>query len=366
MLRKDVKLGFAIGGVMLAVVVVYVLVVPNNERKSPVVVDESQANSSPSSVAPSPAKSDAVASDQKAGETKATDSGDVKPDNVGESKSSVAISGEPTTAPTVAAKGDVWDLALRDGVLPPSMSSTPTGNSGNSTSGNSTSGNATSAGNASGPSDQKPSEKPTDKQSSMQTSMLGNQPDAAIADAGAGDAINDTKPADAKPADDKLADVKAPEAKLAGDTETKSSSGHDTSHVVKAGETLSSIAAASYGDSKSWKLIAAANPTVNPNRLAAGTKLIIPAGNPTSGATSGVTASRGAVVASKIDPKSEYQVQSNDSLYRISMRLYGTGEHATKLYEDNKEIIGANPARLKLGMILKLTDPPSMTTARAS
>ena len=347
MLRKDVKLGFAIGGVMLAVVVVYVLVVPNNDRKTPLVVEEGQANGTSVNTG-TPAKDVSVATDQKPGDTKpiditAADTGEVKPDNVGDTKSSVAISGsnQPTTAPSVATKGDVWDLALRDGVIPPSMSSTPTGNT--------PSGNTSAGNDAAGPSDQKSSDVPADKsaerQSSVQTSMLGNQPDAAIADAGAGDATNDVN---AKPSD----------AKLAGDIELRGGSAHDSTHIVKAGETLSSIAAAAYGDSKSWKLIAAANPTVNPNRLSAGTKLTVPA-------ASGIVP-HGSTVGSRIDSKSQYQVQASDSLYRISMRLYGTGDHATKLYEDNKDVIGANPARLKLGMILKLSDPPSVATARAS
>jgi len=49
-----------------------------------------------------------------------------------------------------------------------------------------------------------------------------------------------------------------------------------TSHVVASGETMSSIAKAIYGNSKFWKAIAKANPSVDPDAMKAGQKLNIP------------------------------------------------------------------------------------------
>ena len=60
-----------------------------------------------------------------------------------------------------------------------------------------------------------------------------------------------------------------------GNTATASASGG--THTVAKGETLSSIARKYYGDSKLWKSIANANPKINPNSLAVGDKLTIPA-----------------------------------------------------------------------------------------
>lgn len=60
-----------------------------------------------------------------------------------------------------------------------------------------------------------------------------------------------------------------------GNTATASASGG--THTVAKGETLSSIAKKYYGDSKLWKSIASANPKINPNSLAVGDKLTIPA-----------------------------------------------------------------------------------------
>jgi 5'-nucleotidase len=47
-------------------------------------------------------------------------------------------------------------------------------------------------------------------------------------------------------------------------------------HVVKHGETLYSIAKASYGDGKQWQKIASANPGVSPSSLKVGQTLVIP------------------------------------------------------------------------------------------
>jgi 5'-nucleotidase / UDP-sugar diphosphatase len=47
-------------------------------------------------------------------------------------------------------------------------------------------------------------------------------------------------------------------------------------HVVKHGETLYSIAKASYGDGKQWTRIASANPGVSPTSLKVGQTIVVP------------------------------------------------------------------------------------------
>jgi nucleoid-associated protein YgaU len=123
---------------------------------------------------------------------------------------------------------------------------------------------------------------------------------------------------------------------------------------------LTSIAAAAYGDSKKWKKIAEANPSVNPNRMAPGTKLVIPVLASYTQASSNSVSS--AAAAASLDPQTQYQVEPNDSLYRISMKLYGKATHVDQLYQDNKDTIGSDPRRLKLNTVLKLTDPPTTST----
>ncbi len=48
----------------------------------------------------------------------------------------------------------------------------------------------------------------------------------------------------------------------------------------------------------------------------------------------------------------------SDSLFRISMRLYGSPRMTDAFYEMNRAAIGANPDRLRLGMILRLPAVP--------
>lgn len=47
-------------------------------------------------------------------------------------------------------------------------------------------------------------------------------------------------------------------------------------HTVRRGETLFSIAKATYGDGKAWKRIIAANPGVTPSKLRVGQVLVMP------------------------------------------------------------------------------------------
>jgi nucleoid-associated protein YgaU len=141
-------------------------------------------------------------------------------------------------------------------------------------------------------------------------------------------------------------------------------------HIVKAGETLSSIALAAYGSSAYYPHILRANPNINPNNLKLGTPLKMPHINevkaegtgehaPAAGHSSGESAANDV----KIDPSKQYKVQAGDSLYKISMKIYGKSSYVDKLYEKNKALIGADNKRLKLGMILDLPEKGSTASA---
>lgn len=141
-------------------------------------------------------------------------------------------------------------------------------------------------------------------------------------------------------------------------------------HIVKAGETLSSIALAAYGSSTYYPHILRANPNVNPNNLKLGTPLKMPHINDVkadSGAERGSEHSAGQTSAEpevKIDPSKQYRVQAGDSLYKIALKVYGKTSYVDKIYEKNKALIGADNKRLKLGMILEL--PEKGATAAAA
>ncbi|MGB7159272.1 MAG: LysM domain-containing protein, partial [Tepidisphaeraceae bacterium] len=129
-------------------------------------------------------------------------------------------------------------------------------------------------------------------------------------------------------------------------------------HVVKAGETFSSIAAAAYGSPNFYPHIQRANPSLDSTRLKPGMTITLPLADEVKPAASPAVA----VAEQKIDPRTQYKVQPSDSLYRISEKLYGKADRVEKLYEANKAAIGDDMARLKAGMILKLPEPPTQST----
>lgn len=143
-------------------------------------------------------------------------------------------------------------------------------------------------------------------------------------------------------------------------------------HIVKAGETLSSIALAAYGSSTYYPHILRANPNVNPNNLKLGTPLKMPRSDEVkaeasaehgSGHSSGQTSAEPEV---KIDPSKQYRVQGGDSLYKIALKVYGKSSYLDKIYEKNKALIGADNKHLKPGMILELPEKGATAAAAPS
>jgi nucleoid-associated protein YgaU len=126
---------------------------------------------------------------------------------------------------------------------------------------------------------------------------------------------------------------------------------------VKAGQTLTSIAAEVYGDGQQWGQIAKANPGINPARLRVGTKLQLPDPATVRPRPSVVVPASEVVVE---DPTvvatagSSYRVKSGDSLYKIARQKLGSGRLADEVYELNRDAIGPNPTKLRLGMVLRL------------
>jgi nucleoid-associated protein YgaU len=135
-------------------------------------------------------------------------------------------------------------------------------------------------------------------------------------------------------------------------------------HVIRPGETLTAISQMAYGNPNLYPAILRANPNLDPKRMRPGTTIILPALSEIRPDAQPAGATIGGSDSAALDSKSEYRTQSNDSLYRISMKLYGTPAMVDKLYELNKSTIGSDPAKLKLGMVLKLPEPPTQSAAR--
>jgi len=160
---------------------------------------------------------------------------------------------------------------------------------------------------------------------------------------------------------------------------TSSAPGHTArgnTHIVQKDETFSTIAKAVYGKQKYAAEIVKANPTLDPRRLKPGTTIILPdvasveasSSKPTAAAAKSGTAAGGERSAAKssepaVNPSTEYRVQPGDSLYKISVKLYGNGSHAEELYDNNSKLIGDDPAKLKVNTVLKLHDAPRVKQA---
>ena len=136
-------------------------------------------------------------------------------------------------------------------------------------------------------------------------------------------------------------------------------------HKIAAGETFYTIAASVYGDSKYYTRLEDANPTVNPNRVRVGTVINVPAlGEPMPLKSASPRLSSGAADSTTpIDSSKSYRVRPSDTLMSIARRLYGDGRAWQKIYDANRDVIGANPARLTVGTVLRLPSPPTVAPA---
>jgi nucleoid-associated protein YgaU len=136
-------------------------------------------------------------------------------------------------------------------------------------------------------------------------------------------------------------------------------------HVVQPHETFSTIALMLYGDARYFKELQKANPNVDERRLRPGMVIKVPDAATIKAGTSGVSsASPGAAPAKAaepaVDPSREYRVAPGDSLEKISTKLYGKPTKKDALYDANREKIGADPHKIKVGMVLKLPEPPTV------
>jgi len=146
-------------------------------------------------------------------------------------------------------------------------------------------------------------------------------------------------------------------------TITQAADGTKT-YIVAKDDSFWKIAARSdvYGNGIHYKLIAAANPGANSNSLQPGDKLIIPPLKTTSpGGDVGTGTSR-AVAPAPVTATGEkiYVVKSGDSgMWGISKDQYGDGKYFPAIAGRNP---GVNPSRLKIGQKLIL---PSLEQAKA-
>ena len=127
-------------------------------------------------------------------------------------------------------------------------------------------------------------------------------------------------------------------------------------HVVAAGETLSDIAQKFYSDPNLYPLIEKANPRLDARRLRVGQKLLIP-DRDTPQASGAAPQAQG---PAQTPPDAtgaaagDYEVQPGDTLARIAARRFGRETLWEEIYKLNQDLIGPDPAKLKVGMKLKM------------
>lgn len=137
------------------------------------------------------------------------------------------------------------------------------------------------------------------------------------------------------------------------------------SHKVQSGDTLSSLAERYYGNSVFSSYLFECNSHLkSPDQLSIGTIIWIPPAPTSDGVGPKLSASghrqASPVRASRATPKAStgraraYHVQPGDSLYAIAQRVLSNGNRWKELYELNKNVIGSDPSKLKVGQRLRL------------
>lgn len=125
-------------------------------------------------------------------------------------------------------------------------------------------------------------------------------------------------------------------------------------HVVRSGETLTSISKLYYGTGNKWSRIHEANRSLIPNkdRLKVGMKLTIPgvAGESVPEAT---VSNRNAAASGT----QRHTVRRGESLRSIAKRYYGTEGGWKRIHKANRARIGDDPRKLKIGVVLVV--PPA-------
>jgi nucleoid-associated protein YgaU len=371
-MRKDLKIGMAIGAVLLAVVVVYLAIKPDGTEVAGAGEGTSAAESM-AAVDPEamPAESgvpqdgSSAAEPQPAGPVVA-EAAPNRPDPFAPASDSPASEDAEEPAPADG-EGTNWAKLLdTGGDLAPLRTTTPLApERGGGSIVTPVAGAREVSVTATGePAAVIPAE-------TGGATAAPSAPAAATGTAGASALPVEREPA--TPAPTTPAAPEAPSSSVAARIPGEAEAAGGRTHVMKKDETYSSIAKMLYGHSRHYLDIEKANPGLDPKRIRPGTVINLPdpatikAPAVASATVAGTvnapanTPAAGAATAEvrAIDPKTEYEVKPNDSLHKIATSVYGTSTMWEKIYELNQQTIGPDAAKLKLGMVLKLPPNPA-------
>jgi len=331
-MRKDVRMGFSVGAVLLAVIIVAVLVIHRGKNNKTLAIDTKGTANAPAEQ--SPIDVDKPSPGAEAGDRNSEPAGPVaRPDTPKESTE--------VDPPETSHRGNQWDalFATADDPVKAELTSQRNrrGNGGGASSGVDSAPRGNNA------------------------ALTNTRPQPKSNDA-AGGGVSTARDAVSTPRD--------------GVSPRPASSDVPRTHKVVSGETFTSIARLAYGDGRFYLAIEKANPNVNPEKLKPGTPIQLPPAalvkapkpaktenvrEPKPDRTDKPAAAAKAAISG--DGKS-YTVQPNDNLYKIAKKIYGKGEREDDLFEANRSVIGEDRSRLKPGMVLKLPDPAAAGQSR--
>ncbi len=121
-------------------------------------------------------------------------------------------------------------------------------------------------------------------------------------------------------------------------------------YIVGPGDTLYDIAKKYYGKGELWTVIARENPSVNPDKLLVGQKIVIP---PKMQAIwkfeAGESKLPAEVDKAKLKP---YTVKSGESFYTIARDVLGDASRWREIFDINKAAVKGDPKRLRAGQII--------------
>jgi len=116
-------------------------------------------------------------------------------------------------------------------------------------------------------------------------------------------------------------------------------------YVIKAGDTLWSIAEQIYGDGSKCKEIEQCNDNIDANNLQIGQTINLPSSSNTSNAKPNSSAS------SNIKNEGQYTIKKGDTLWLIAEHIYGDGSKFKDIQQCNDNI---DPNNLQIGQTIYL------------
>ena len=154
---------------------------------------------------------------------------------------------------------------------------------------------------------------------------------------------------------------------------TLSSTGSDSTYVVKKGDTFETISKSFYGSTSKWKEIAKANPTVDPTRMKIGAKLRIPAAgasvsteNAIAAATRNPTSSAGSSSGAKSSvagttSSGTHVIAKGDTYSSLARAYYGDSKFWKAIAKANPKI-----SEKSLSVGTKVAIPPKSAVVSGS